>query len=432
MNNLYTLLLATWMLLLSVVNSGAQTSQQSNLFHVNETVPDFALDTILNYTASNSSLAKFRGKYLLLDFWGTFCVPCIAAIPKMEKLQEQFRDKLTILMVGTDGYDRITNFYAGRKKDKRDMKLPTAINRNMTRYFNVREVPHYVWIDTKGVIKAVTSSDHYINEENITNFINGKDLSIPLKQRTANPPLWKPLDVVAMEIDSTTLTYRSSFTKHLQGLTSSTLNHHKTYPPRVRLTNMAIPNFYRIAYARPEDDHSVMFARTIVETKYPERYSAKGFDFDEWRLNNTFCYELRVPEEKRGEILKMMQDDLKNIFGLKAYWEDRVMKCIVLTADKNNTSWRAKDTTTKTAISGGGLTLKNQPFSKLFGYIQHYRQGVILVDDTGIDPEDKVDVDLQAEMINVEALNKALKKYGFQLKHEDRKVPVLVISDGTL
>jgi thiol-disulfide isomerase/thioredoxin len=36
------------------------------------------------------SLADFRGKFVLLDFWATWCAPCVAEIPNLESVQKQF------------------------------------------------------------------------------------------------------------------------------------------------------------------------------------------------------------------------------------------------------------------------------------------------------------------------------------------------------
>lgn len=46
-----------------------------------------------------------KGKYLLIDFWGVGCQPCIAAFPEMKEVHETHGDKLTIIGISTDTQD---------------------------------------------------------------------------------------------------------------------------------------------------------------------------------------------------------------------------------------------------------------------------------------------------------------------------------------
>ena len=83
---------------------------------INQLCPAFSFDTLLNYKNEKLSLADLKGKFVIIDFWGTFCLPCIAAFPKLENWQKQFGDSLQILLVATDGYQKAKQFYETRKK----------------------------------------------------------------------------------------------------------------------------------------------------------------------------------------------------------------------------------------------------------------------------------------------------------------------------
>jgi len=49
------------------------------------------------------NLKKYSGKYILLDFWGTWCVPCIKLIPELKQLNSEFSDKnLKLISVAYD------------------------------------------------------------------------------------------------------------------------------------------------------------------------------------------------------------------------------------------------------------------------------------------------------------------------------------------
>ena len=52
--------------------------------------PDFALKTL---DGAQISLADYRGKVVLLDFWGTFCPPCVEALPELQALHAKYGAK---------------------------------------------------------------------------------------------------------------------------------------------------------------------------------------------------------------------------------------------------------------------------------------------------------------------------------------------------
>jgi len=51
-------------------------------------VPDFSFTDL---SGAHRRLSQFRGKYVLLDFWGTWCGPCVAEIPHLKTAYESFR-----------------------------------------------------------------------------------------------------------------------------------------------------------------------------------------------------------------------------------------------------------------------------------------------------------------------------------------------------
>ena len=59
-------------------------------------VPDFTLRDIDDEPFALSSLEK-EGKYIVLDFWGSWCVPCIVGMPEMKTYYEKYRGKLEIV-----------------------------------------------------------------------------------------------------------------------------------------------------------------------------------------------------------------------------------------------------------------------------------------------------------------------------------------------
>jgi thiol-disulfide isomerase/thioredoxin len=79
------------------------------------TAPDF---TQTDPDGKPVKLSDFRGKYLLLDFWASWCGPCRAENPNVVKAYNQYKDKnFTILSVSLDKEDAREAWLAAIKKD---------------------------------------------------------------------------------------------------------------------------------------------------------------------------------------------------------------------------------------------------------------------------------------------------------------------------
>ena len=65
---------------------------------IGETAPDFTL-TDSQHTVT---LSQLRGKPVILNFWASWCPPCVEEMPSMVELQRQLGDRATILAVSVD------------------------------------------------------------------------------------------------------------------------------------------------------------------------------------------------------------------------------------------------------------------------------------------------------------------------------------------
>ena len=53
---------------------------------------------IAKLDGSTFKLEEYRGKVLVVDFWGTFCAPCVKQVPELVKLNEKYRDRGLMLI----------------------------------------------------------------------------------------------------------------------------------------------------------------------------------------------------------------------------------------------------------------------------------------------------------------------------------------------
>ena len=76
------------------------------------------LDFVLkDHTGSAVKLADYKGKVILLNFWGSWCLPCKSEIPAFIELQDQYRDRgLVVLGVAVEDTPEAVRAYASEAK----------------------------------------------------------------------------------------------------------------------------------------------------------------------------------------------------------------------------------------------------------------------------------------------------------------------------
>jgi len=114
-----------------------------------------ARDFTMNDPEGNPvSVSSFKGKYLLIDFWASWCGPCRQENPNIVRIYNEFKDKgFTILGVSLD-----RNKDAWLKAIKDDQLDWTQVSdlkywqNEMAQYYGINSIPHSILLDPDGKI----------------------------------------------------------------------------------------------------------------------------------------------------------------------------------------------------------------------------------------------------------------------------------------
>jgi thiol-disulfide isomerase/thioredoxin len=109
-------------------------------------IPELKLRNWMN--ASAMTLEDLKGKIVVLDFWATWCGPCIRSIPKNNELAERFKDDIVIIGICAEkGSERMQAVV-----EERGIKYPVAIDEDdqTNEAYDANGYPDYYIIDKTG------------------------------------------------------------------------------------------------------------------------------------------------------------------------------------------------------------------------------------------------------------------------------------------
>ena len=70
---------------------------------------------LVDATGQKVSLEDYKGKIVFINFWATWCPPCIAEMPSMQKLYNDYQNKVVFLFVTTDSFEKAKAFLTKEK-----------------------------------------------------------------------------------------------------------------------------------------------------------------------------------------------------------------------------------------------------------------------------------------------------------------------------
>lgn len=135
---------------------------------LNDMTGNFPITKILNHSSVSSSFQQFKEKLLVIDFFGTWCVPCVRALPKLSALQGKYKDKINILLVSEEPQSKLENFI----KRQTNFIFPVVVDEenNFITRFQPPSYPYTAIIGKNGRVIAIPFQEE-MTEANIEKWL---------------------------------------------------------------------------------------------------------------------------------------------------------------------------------------------------------------------------------------------------------------------
>lgn len=164
-------------MIFSILLSGCMSEQKQTT--VNSTSPtnvavasateqsqDFSYTDLT--TGNKVKLSELRGKPVFLNFWATWCPPCIGEMPHIQKAFEQYKDKIHFLAISVDEDPNAPIKYL--KSKNYSFTFGYGNINELGEKYKIEAIPSSYIIDAEGNIKAQMVGA--MDEESLKNFLN--------------------------------------------------------------------------------------------------------------------------------------------------------------------------------------------------------------------------------------------------------------------
>lgn len=120
-----------------------------NLASVGKPSPDFKA---VDVNGKEYTLADFRGKYVYIDIWATWCGPCRQEIPHLKALEENYRDaQITFLSLSVDN-DKAKWAKMVKEEQLSGVQLYLGTESTFLNAYQINGIPRFILLDKEGKI----------------------------------------------------------------------------------------------------------------------------------------------------------------------------------------------------------------------------------------------------------------------------------------
>lgn len=351
---------------------------------------------------------SLEGKFLVLDFWATWCGPCIKAVPHLNELQAQFNNNKKVIFISMSD-EKPEKIAQTLKRVKFNSSVVSDQNKTTHKNLDVHDIPVTFLIDDNGFIRWMGSPEE-LDDLKLKAFLSGK----PVESKA---PITEIVAIDTLKGKEKPQTKESSLTKALALLKDKN----------------NLYTFQVVTSAKNDDKFSM---NVLAQGKYIH------FGVT---LQTTFASLLNVSENK-VMIPSSLQDKLVNIiyvnpstklketaiadlkenllksFNLKMRSEAKLVDVYTVRVKDAKKLDFADAEMSSDSDAGDSQVYSNQSMGHVLNSLEKFTK-LILIDETGLSGR----YDFILNKSNVEHLQKNLESYGLTLSAGKKEIVFYIL-----
>ncbi len=345
-------------------------------------------------------LSELNGRVVVLEFWATWCGPCIPALQHLQEVAAEVDEKnAVVIAIALEEKTRLDRFL--KRNEYPALWFANDEERSTFKKFGLIGIPNTVILDGKGNIAAITTPDE-VTKEVLTRVLEGKPAGVKEKVQKGIDVDWSPsLDDDGGEVFANLVIAEADPESHGGGS--------KMVPGSGRITGDGLnrSSLLQIAFRTRRTQIVDGFAR-----------SKPG--------DPTYRVSVLAPGGNDQLARDMLAEALKVKFGFKVRREMKTVEVFFLRQIEGSPPWE------KTTVepdkgtfraSGGGIELVGKPIFQAAEWFENI-SGKPVVDKTGL----KERYDLKMEWVDGPSFTAALERVGLQLDKGEAPVEFLIIA----
>lgn len=371
---------------------------------VGDLFPDVVIRPLLNAPVKSLDVRTAQHKYLILNFWGTWCSPCLPEMDSLARLQVKNAAQIQVVAISNDPVERLQK-YLQRKPST--VWLASDTTSNLYSQFAFSYVGQSAIIDQQHRVITLVRTDS-VNQEMIDRLVHKQPI-----RSSAETGVHKNADDESFAVDTSMgmQVLWGSYRKDLPGM-SKTYKNTKFEGRRLTFVNMCVPGIYQAL-------QGLSYQQVIFEVSRKEVCN--------WQQKErmTYCFDVLVKPEQADSLRIIMLELLAKLSPIKTRQEQREMPVYVLRTLPGAPAWKeSADTADLYSFSGRGFSGKGIRLKPFADYLANELQ-LPVVDETGLTGH--YDIETNNVLRTGEEVQAALQKLGLTVEKVNRRMDVLII-----